>query len=192
MKKQARWLAIFVLLAATAAAAPFIVVVYNVENLFDADGKAGFEDYQPTRYSRGHVLTKLQNISRLLARFENGRGPDVILFQEIEADQTPGATAPRYDEILRRYVDVRIEEMLGAKFDDAVADLPAEALLAKAMADQGMTGYHVVAAENVTADGSTRALAQACVVFTRFPVKAVRSHPTLDARAVLEVQVEVE
>jgi endonuclease/exonuclease/phosphatase family metal-dependent hydrolase len=192
MKRVWRAVAIFVLVAATAAAAPFIVVVYNVENLFDADGKAGFEDYQSARYSRGHVLTKLQNISRLLARFENGRGPDVILFQEIEADQTPGATAPRYDEILRRYADVRIEEMLGAKFDDAVADLPAEALLAKAMADQGMTGYHVVAAENVTADGSTRALAQACVVFTRFPVKAVRSHPTLDARAVLEVQVEVE
>lgn len=192
MKTAWRGLAIFLSMAASAAAAPFIVLVYNVENLFDADGKAAFEDYQPARYSRAHVLTKLQNISELLARFEEGRGPDIVFFQEIEADLTPGQSAPRYDEILKRYAEVRIEDMLGAKFDDTVADLPAEALLAKAMADRGMGGYQIVVAENVSADGSTRSLAQTCVVFMRFPVKATRSHPTLDARAVLEVQVEVE
>lgn len=169
-----------------------MVVAYNVENLADADGKALFEDYQPEKYSKAHVLTKVQNIARVLSQFEGERGPDVIMFEEIEVDLTPSKTPPDYDAILRRYAGVKIEEMLGAKFDAEVADLPAEALLVKACADCGLTGYHVIAAENIETAASTHALAQKCVIFTRFPVKAVKSHPTLDARAILEVQVEVD
>jgi hypothetical protein len=174
------------------SARPFIVLVYNVENLVDADGKAMFEDYQPARYSRQHVLTKLQNITRVVARFENGRGPDILLFQEIEVDLTPGATPPDYPEILRRYAGLKIEDMLGAQFSPEIADLPAEALLLKAMNDAGLTGYSVVAAENIKTPESKGALAQKCVTFTRFPVRGVLSHPTLDARAILEVQLEVD
>lgn len=176
----------------TAGAKPFIVLVYNVENLFDADGQAVFEDYQPARYSRLHVLTKLQNVTRLISRFEDGRGPDIILFQEIEVDQTNGEKVPDYAAILRRYESVKITDMLGTKFSPEVADLPAEALLLKAMADAGLTGYTVVRAENIKTAESQHPLSQRCVVFTRFPVKDVRSHPTLDARAILEVQVDVD
>ncbi|MBP6508462.1 MAG: hypothetical protein KA257_12930 [Opitutaceae bacterium] len=189
------FLRLFVLLLGvplSLAARPFIVLVYNVENLMDADGKAMFEDYQPARYSRQHVLTKLQNITRVLAKFEDGRGPDIILFQEIEVDLTAGPVEPDYAAILQRYRSVKIAEMLGAKFSPAIADLPAEALLLKAMADAGLAGYTVVPAENIKSADSKHALAQKCVVFTRFPVKQVRSHPTLDARAILEVQVEVD
>ncbi|HVU23232.1 MAG TPA: endonuclease/exonuclease/phosphatase family protein [Opitutus sp.] len=185
-------LVIVLTLATAAAARPFIVLVYNVENLVDADGRASFEDYQPARYSRAHVLTKLQNITKVVARFENGRGPDVIMFEEIEVDLTPAKAPLDYDAILRRYAGTTIEEMLGAKFDAEVADLPSEALLDKAFADRGMTGYQVIPAENVRAPGSTHALAQKCVIFTRFPVKAVQSHPTVDARAILEVRVDVD
>lgn len=185
--------ALATMLAATMAQArPFMVLVYNVENLVDADGKASFEDYQPARYSKAHVLTKLQNIAKVVAQFEGGRGPDVIMFEEIEVDLTPSKTPPDYEAMLRRYSGTKLEEMLGAKFDDDIADLPAEALLDKAFVDRGLTGYHVVAAENVRAPGSTHPLAQKCVIFTRFPVKAVRSHATTDARAILEVQVEVD
>jgi hypothetical protein len=116
----------------------------------------------------------------------------VILFDEIEVDLTPSRGPVDYDAILRRYAGMPIEDMLGAKFDAEIADLPAEALLAKAFADRGMTGYHVVAAENVRAAGSTHPLAQKCVIFTRFPVQDARSHPTLDARAILEVRVAVD
>lgn len=187
------FLGLGLLLATSAAARPFMVVVYNVENLFDLDGKAGFEDYQPAKYSRAHALTKLQNIPKVLAKFEGGRGPDVIFFDEIEVDQTPGAEPPNYDAVLQRYAGTTIERMvMGPDFSPEVEDLPAEALLAKAMADHGMTGYHVVAAENIKTAASTHPLAQKCVIFTRFPVKAVRSHATLDARAILEVQVEVD
>ena len=186
------WAWLFFVCAAVAGARPFIVLVYNVENLFDADGVAAFEDYHPARYSRAHVLTKLRNVTEIVAQFEGGRGPDVILFQEIEADQTPGRSAPQYEEMLKRYAGVRLEEMLGAKFDETVADWPAEAWLLKAFEERGLTGYRVIAAENVRGAGSRNPLAQKCVTFTRFPVKGAKSHPTLDARAILEVQVEVD
>jgi hypothetical protein len=179
-------------LAVAVHARPFIVVAYNVENLVDADGVTQFEDYQPEKYSKADCLTKLQNISRVVAQFEGGRGPDVILFAEIEVDFTPSKTPPDYDAMLARYASLKIEEMLGPKFDREIADLPAEALLAKALADRGLTGYHVIAAENIETAESTHPLAQKCVVFTRFPMKQVRSHPTLDARAILEVQVDVD
>lgn len=184
-------IAFFCVLALTAAARPFTVVVYNVENLVDADGQARFEEYQAPRYTPAHALTKVQGVASVLARFDDGRGPDVVMLQEIEVDETPATAAPDYEAMLRRYADRKIEDMLGRGFDPEIAGLPAEALLAKALADRGLTGYHVIVAENVRSGGD-RPLSQKCVTLTRFPVKAVRSHPTVDARAILEVQVEVD
>jgi hypothetical protein len=167
---------LLVVAVGAAQARPFMVMVYNVENLHDADGVATFEDYQPARYSKTHVLTKLNNIAKVLAQFEGGRGPDVILFQELEADFTPGKAAPNYPEILARYAGVKIDAMLGAKFNAEIADLPSEALLLKTLADRGMTGYFVeVPAVVAPKDAPERKLEQKCVVFTRFPVKHARS-----------------
>ena len=179
-------------LVVSAAARPFTVVAYNVENLFDLDGVSGYEDYQPARYTPAHALTKLQNIAKVLARFDGGRGPDLVLFSELEADATPGRAAPDYEAILARYARVRLEEMLGKGFNQEVGDLPAEALLLKALVDAGLTGYRVVVGENVVAEGSERKQEITCAVFTRFPVKRAQSHPTLNARAILEVQVEID
>lgn len=190
-----RFLGVFLiglLLPMSVSARPFIVLVYNVENLFDADSQAMFEDYQPARYSRQHVLTKVKNASEVLSRFENGRGPDIILFQELEMDISNSEEVPNYEAILNRYSRVTIDEMLGDKFDEEVADLPAEALLMKAMADRGMTGYNVVRGENVKSEDTKRGMAQKCVVFTRFPVVKAISHPTFNARAIQEVQVMVD
>lgn len=169
-----------------------MVLVYNVENLHDADGVAQFEDYQPARYSKAHVLTKLNNIAKVLGQFEGGRGPDVILFQEIEVDFTPGKTAPNYEQILATYAGVKIEDMLGTKFTAEVGDLPAEALLLKTLADRGLTGYRVAVPDVITAAGTDRKLEQKCVVFTRFPIKQVKAHATENARAILEVQIDVD
>jgi endonuclease/exonuclease/phosphatase family metal-dependent hydrolase len=179
-------------LAVAAQARPFMVMVYNVENLHDVDGIAQFEDYQPARYTKAHALTKLTNITKVVAQFEGGRGPDVILLQEIEVDFTPGKTPPDYDQILAHYAGMRIEEMLGAKFTPEIGDLPAEALLLKAFSDHGLTGYHVAVPDVVTAAGTARKLEQKCVVFTRFPIKHVRAHATENARAILEVLVDVD
>ncbi|MDB6170370.1 MAG: Endonuclease/exonuclease/phosphatase [Verrucomicrobia bacterium] len=177
--------------AAVLRARPFTVMAYNVENLVDADGKAVFEDYQPAHYTRAHVLTKVRNVARVLARIDAGKGPDIILFAEIEADLTPSAAPFDYDALLRRHAGETIGEMLGAGFNPEIADLPAEALLLKACADQGLTGYHVVAREAATEPGG-RPQAQKCVIFSRFPVKAVRLLPTPVARPILEAEVEVE
>lgn len=187
---------VFLLLAIAAArpleARTFTVLVYNVENLVDVDGQTLFDEYQVSRYTRQHCLTKLRNIAEIIAKFDGGRGADVILFSELEVDFTPGATPLDVPALLHRYADVTIEQMLGEKFSAEIADLPAEALLAKAMADRGMDGYRVIAAENVKAPESRTVLAQKCVVFSRFPVTATRSHATLDARAILEVRLEIE
>jgi endonuclease/exonuclease/phosphatase family metal-dependent hydrolase len=179
-------------LVAAAQARPFTVVAYNVENLFDLDGVSSYDDYQPAKYTRAHALTKLQNIAKVVARFEDGRGPDVLLLSELEVDATPGAKAPDYAAILARHAGVKLSEMLGPRFSPEIADLPAEALLLKALAEAGVTGHRVVIGDNVVAAGSERKQEIKCAVFTRFPIKSSRSHPTLDARAILEVQVDVD
>ena len=179
-------------LAALVQARPFTVVVYNVENLFDLDGVAAYPEYQPASYTPARALTKLQNIAKVVAKFDEGRGPAILMLAEVEVDQTPGPTPPDYDAILARYRGVRLETMLGAQFNREIGDLPAEALLLKAFADAGLTGYRVVIGENVTAAASERKQEIKCVVFTRFPVTRTHSHPTLNARAILEVQVDVD
>ena len=92
--------ALLALLLTPATAREFTVVAYNVENLFDLDGQAGYEDYQSSRYRPAHALTKLRTIARVLARYEAGRGPDVVLLSELEVDRTPGTTPPDYAALL--------------------------------------------------------------------------------------------
>ncbi|MBI5690779.1 MAG: hypothetical protein HZC55_11865 [Verrucomicrobia bacterium] len=181
------------LLTATAVQSrPFTVVTYNVENLFDLDGVSGYEEYQKAKYTPAHARTKLQNIAKVVAKFDDGRGPDVLLLAEIEVDATPAKSPVDYEAILARYSGTRLDRMLGTEFNPEVADLPAEALLLKALADAGIRGYRVVVGDNVTASESERKQEIKCVVLTRFPVKSTRSHPTLNARAILEVQVEID
>jgi hypothetical protein len=192
MKKSLGLVALLGLLAAEAVARPFLVVAYNVEHLFDVDGQANIDDYKPDKYTRRHALTKLQNAATLIARFENGRGPDVLILSELEADLTPSPMPPNYEALLARYAGIKLEDMLGSKFTPEIADLPAEVLLAKALVDRGITDYRLVVAENTNTANGGRRLEHKNAVFTRFPVKAARSHPTRDARAILEVLVEVD
>lgn len=173
-------------------ARPFLVVAYNGEHLFDVDGRANLDDYKPEKYTRRHALTKFQNAAALIARFENGRGPDVLILSELEVDLTPSARRPDYDALLARYAGMKLEDMLGAKFSPDIADLPSEVLLAKALADRGITDYRLVVADDSPAATGGRRLEHKNAVFTRFPVKAARSHPTQDARAILEVLVDVD
>lgn len=189
----ARFLGLALLLVpALLSARTFTVVTYNVENLFDLDGQAQFEDYRGDKYTPAHVLTKLRNAARVLARYDEGKGADILLLCELEVDATPGPRAPDYDALLRRYAGMTLAEMLGPKLDAAIADLPSEFLLLKALAEQGMTGYRVITGELPVAAGSGRRLGQKCAVFSRFPVRASRIHPTPDARPIVEAQVDVD
>lgn len=172
-------------------AAPFTVVTYNVENLFDADGVALYDDYQPTTYTPRHFATKLANIAEVITKFGGGVGPDVILFQEIEVDQTPGKSAPDYAAILQRLEGRTAVEWLSGDLSDAMKDLPAEAWLLKALADRGLTGYTVVSGDGGYAAGEERPAIK-CVTFTRLPVLEVKRHPTENARDILETKLNVD
>ncbi len=193
MMSMLRFIFGILLLPTLLAARPFTVVAYNVENLHDADGVAVYDDYQSAVYTHLHVLTKVNNIASVLAKFNEGKGPEIILFQEIEIDQTPGKSPPDYAAILKQYAGTTIDRMLGADFTPAVADLPAEALLLKACADHGLVGYTVVTGGDQPGkheDGHGHAIKT--VVFTKFPVKAFHTYPTLNARNILEVQLDVD
>lgn len=192
MSRHLRAGLLFLLVVASLGARSFTVVAYNVENLFDLDGVAAYDEYQPSKYTPAHALTKLHNVAAVVGKYESGRGPDILLLSEIEVDATPAAQAPDYDALLQRYAGVKLDDMLGARFDREIGDLPAEALLAKAFFDHGMTGYQVISGEAAVAPGTGRRMAIKCVLFTRFPVRAVRLHPIQDARPILEAQLDVD
>jgi hypothetical protein len=172
---------------------PLSVMVYNVENLFDLDGVSPYEEYQPNLYTPRHLGTKLNNVAEVLARFDEGRGPDIILFQEIEVDQTPDSTVLDVSETLRRFAHTPAAALLAdASLPAEIAGWPAEVWLLKALEDRGLAGYTAIAGSDFGTheNGNTRSIK--CVTFTRLPVRAVRQHPTLDARNILEVELDVE
>lgn len=178
---------------AAAIAKPFTVAVYNVENLFDLDGDAVYEDYRPEAYGPAHLRTKLANVAAVLQRYNEGRGPDVILFQEIELDQTPATTVAHQAASLEASASwTAAERLQSGPLPESLAGLPAEFWLLKALHDHGLSGYTALAAEDPVTpheDGNRRAIKN--VTFTRFPVRAVRSHPTLNARHILETELDV-
>lgn len=193
---------LFVLLGFySVSAQPYKLVVHNIENLFDADGYAVFQDYRPLdadgnpQYTNAHILTKIQNTARLMARYNNGTGPDVIVFSEIESDFTPLPGGNRYShiEVLDRYEGLTLEQMLGDYFDDEIADFPSEILLLKGFEDHGLTGYDIAVAYE--RDENHRPVhVQKNVIFSRLPIQheRTRSHPTEGARPILEVWLDVD
>lgn len=175
---------------------PFIVMVYNVENLFDADGIALFNDYRsdsdtnPSPYSPQKVLTKIRHIAKNIAAAGEDEGPAILLFQEFEQDRSPRVDAFDYDGFLKQYTDVSLDQMLGAQFDEAVADLPAEALLLKYLEDSGMQGYEVAVGK--AAHRRDENTAHNNVIFSRFPILQEWVKTTPDARPIQVVLLDVK
>jgi len=170
------------------------VVAYNVENLFDGDGVAMYEDYQPDRYTPAHLVTKVRNIAGVLARAGEGAGPDIAIFNEIELDQ-------RSDEGVgpegwgKAFAGRKLEDLLKPEgsLDPDVAGLPAEAWLLKACEEAGLKGYHVASSDEKPGDyESGRPRAVRNVIFSRFPIRKTRTLETPNARGILEVVLDVE
>lgn len=178
----------FGVLRGAALGTEFTVLVYNVENLFDVDGVAEFEDYRerPGGYGIGALVRKMENIRRSLAYFGEGAGPEVILFQEFELDRTPFGT-PEAGAFLQRTRGIAVQDLLETEED--ARNLPVELLLLKYLADHGMGGYHI-------AQPDTEKLefwpAHKNVVFSRYPILYTRQRPLLDARDLLVVGLDVE
>lgn len=181
-------LLVFVASVSASVARPFSLVVYNVENLFDADGVAAYEDYQGAKYTAAHLSVKLGNIAKVLATIDQGKGPDVILFCEVEADQTPESRVADTAAWLKAHEDKRYNELLAqTPLPPELAGVPAEVWLLKALQDEGMSGYHVV-----NGDHANGGIAVKCVTFSRFPVKASRLHPIQKARPIIEAALDVD
>jgi hypothetical protein len=174
----------------------FSLVAYNVENLHDVDGVAVYEDYQPGAWTNEHLRVKLANTVAVLARVDKGVGPDVIALNEIELDQTPGSTLPGgdYAAWLASVAYTSAAALLAKDpLPPELAGLPAEAWLLKACADAGLTGYHVaVTDESPSKHEDGRGVAVRNVLFSRFPVTAVKTHPLASARGILEATLDVE
>lgn len=177
------------------------LVVYNAENLFDADGYSVFNDYKPVdeegnnQYTPSHVLTKIENVAEVMSKYGEGEGPDVILFSEIESDHTPLPDGKMYDhsEALNRYSDLTLKEMLTDRFNSEIADLPSEILLLKGFEDQGLSGYDISVAYERDEEFIPQHV-QKNVVFSRLPIlhEKTKSHPTYRARPILEVWLDVQ
>lgn len=174
----------------------FSLLVYNVENLFDADGIARFDQYKEDqkevefRYTPRKVLTKIRNIHQILSQVNDGAGPEVVLFQEIELDRSPESMVADYGEFLKEFADSTVEDMLGANFNEAIAGLPAEALLLKYLEDNRLGGYAVIKPEpSVPLEERT---AQNNVVFSKLPIQYAKFHPLERARDIIEVGLSVE
>lgn len=197
------WFSALSLLAAMAAAparaadgdadVEFTVMAYNVEMLFDIDGVALLDDFKPERWGATQLDRKLAGISRVLQQVRGGRGqgPDIICFNELEADQTPDANGGTHAQQLARLDARPITELLrAAERDPALAGLPVEVWLARRLADDGMSGYHV-AVGRWREDPTGHLVFHTNAVFSRFPIVASRTHDTAGARGILEVELEV-
>lgn len=192
--------ALTLLIATTSCARPapsgpieFTVVAYNVENLFDVDGVALFNDYRqdepddPFTYSRRKFLTKLENAAAVLEALDSG-GPDVILIQELEGDFTPDSEVTEFDAFLKKYAGRTVSDMLTKGWKFEYAGIPSVAWLLKMMDDIGMDGYHVAVAPTKPLDSG---IAHVNAIFSRFPVKQVHFHKIEQARDIIEVELDV-
>lgn len=185
----------------TLCAQPYKLVVHNVENLFDADGVAAFESYHPfdsngnPQYTTAHIHTKITNTVRLLSHYNNGAGPDIIMFVELESDYTPLPDGKLWDyhATLEAYNHLTLEQMLGDYFDDAIKDMPSELLLLKGFEDAGISGYDIAVAYDRDHNQRPNHV-QKNVIFSRLPIQHERtiSHPLVDARPILEAWISVD
>jgi hypothetical protein len=190
---SSRWLILLVSLLVARlplAADTFTVVVYNVENLFDLDGVAVYDDYQqagdPHGWGLDQFVRKVHNIGETLAAVNDGAGPEIILFQEIELDRTPYDTLPAA-EFLRRTAGRDLRTVL--ETEPRLRRVSAEVLLLKHLQDIGLGPYHIALPDFSRAEAYT---AITNVVFSRYPVLRVQQRPSHDARDLLAVTVDID
>ncbi|MDX2109890.1 MAG: endonuclease/exonuclease/phosphatase family protein [Verrucomicrobiota bacterium] len=198
MKLPTVCLLIGLLLANTLSAArEFTVLTYNVENLFDLDGISQYDDYAQTAkgaarapWNAARLYSKVTNIAPVLKRFNKGHGPEVVVFQEFERDQSPQSTITDWAAFEKDYGSQKLETLMDENHWAAISSWPAEAYLYKALHEAGITGYTVARPAFTPEDG--KKAPHKNVVFSKFPVTAVKQHPIRDARDILEVHLSVD
>ncbi|GAB4166357.1 MAG: hypothetical protein Fur0032_03690 [Terrimicrobiaceae bacterium] len=170
-------------------------MAYNVENLFDIDGVSAYEDYVATEYGATEMLSKLDGIVEVLGKINDGKGPDILVFNEIELDQTPESSVEDIGAWLDGHAGREVRDLLltGEGGSSGLAGVPAHVWLAKAIEDAGLGRYHVAVTDEkpgVYEDG--RQIGVRNVIFSRYPITSVKTHRTRSARAILEAVLDVE
>jgi len=180
----------------------FTLVAYNVENLFDADGVAIYDDYNTTDkdgnslYTKEDVLTKIQNAVRVLKEYNEGKGPDIAVIVELESDYTPSTGNSKWmdtGDFLAQYSSTSLINMLGKEFNEEIADLPSDLLLLKGMVDAGMWNYNIEVGYSPKNEKGLPTTVQKTAVFSRFQIlrEKTKIHPLERARPILETWIDV-
>tara|TARA_R110002096_G_scaffold406782_8_gene605172 strand:- start:4971 stop:6392 length:1422 start_codon:yes stop_codon:yes gene_type:complete len=174
-----------------------------VENLFDADGIAIYDDYNLTdkdgndQYTKEDVLNKVKNAVRVLKQYNDGKGPDIIAMVELESDYTPVKGESKWMDVgdfLAQYKTTTLDKMLGDDFSDEIADLPSELLLLKGMADGGMWNYQLEVGYSPKDSKGLPTTVQKTAVYSRFQIlrEKTKIHPLQQARPILEAWIDVD
>jgi endonuclease/exonuclease/phosphatase family metal-dependent hydrolase len=173
----------------------FTVMAYNVENLFDVDRISSYDDYlespsDENSYGPGKLARKLKTITTVLKSVGNGRGPDVVILNELEVDHSPESKVSDLPEFLQKYSGTTYEKMLSSDLTDELRGIPAQAWLLKALEDEGLKGYAEVVGD-VPEAAQKHQDAITTGLLTRFPIVSKKTWETPSARGILETELEV-
>lgn len=167
------------------------VMAFNVENLFDLDDQSLYSDFPVTKTTEHHwtpekLAGKLQRIAEVLRTAEDGKGPSVLILDELEADHSPESTLSVSD-FLTAQKDKNYKDILKNDLSDELRGMPIENWLVKALEDEGLKGYQVVLGDVL--DLSKEAIH--CAILTRLPIKSTKQLYVQGARTIVEAEVEL-
>ena len=175
----------------TKAASNLSVMAFNVENLFDLDDKSIYADFPVTNTTEHHwtpekLAGKLQRLAEVLRTAEDGKGPSILIIDELEADHSPESTISVSD-FLAAQKDKNYKDILKNDLSNELRGMPIEAWLVKALEDEGIKGYQVVLGD--VFDLSKEAIH--CAILTRLPIKSTKQLRVDGARTIVEAEIEV-
>ncbi|MEO0454044.1 MAG: endonuclease/exonuclease/phosphatase family protein [Verrucomicrobiota bacterium] len=173
----------------------FSVLIYNVENIFDIDEVALFRDYKQaldtkSGYGPLQFRTKLLNLVEVIKTIDEGKGPDLILFQEFEGDQTPNANL-NVEEIRLDPDRPKVADLLLGDVPESYRDLPAYVWTWMALDDAGLDYPYVVSSDYVPPPSADDGPVHANATFSRFPITSTQSHVLQKARSILEATIQI-
>jgi len=170
------------------------VMAYNVENLFDLDRVSSYDEYienptDPNSYGPGKLLRKLKTITKVLQSVNGGKGPDVVILNELEVDHTPESTVADRKEFLQKHAGTHYEKMLTTELTDELRRVPVEVWLLKALEDDVLRGYDIVVGD-LPKDPKQHEDAIKVGILTRLPILSRQTWDTPSARGILEVKLQ--
>jgi len=175
----------------TKASTNVSVIAFNVENLFDLDDQSLYADFPVTSATEHHwtpekLAGKLHRLAEVLRTAEDGKGPSILIIDELEADHTPQSTMSVSD-FLAAQKDKNYKDILKNDLSDELRGMPIENWLIKALEDEGLKGYQIVLGDVL--DLSKEAIH--CGLLTRLPIKSTKQLHVQSARTIVEAEVEL-